>query len=388
MQNATRQSFLSNTDSSGNLNRAGVLSDLGKINPQAAMELNNQFVAQDKAKADAQKAQSEAAQTALNNVLPRMDYMAGLPEADRASAYPGIRSQLESEGVDISRMPNQYDPNWFRSAYGQLSTAKPKLEQMSKMADIQKTQTDTQKAQAETGKIPSEIAKNKAEIGLMGPKLNSELYGSRSPNAELTSQYDKQVAPIRASQLAMQQMYDNYNHPSPQGDASLILNAFKIKFPTAPDVNSLEELSKSQSATDQWKQWAAHATAGGLDQGTRDNLMRDAASTFRANVDSLQGIKQRYLARAKQQNVNDPTLTAEPAIDKTYKDVMDLQKNIGPYVPPAERGGLMSSVTGFASKLLGSGGSQKPSIKPGSVEDGFVYLGGDPGNPKSWKRAK
>lgn len=336
-QQAMRQAYVNNTDDSGNINHQGVLSDLGKMGyGQMAGEVGQQFNAQDKSGADAKLAQMQAAHQTLSVTTPALQHLLSLPDDQAQKAFPNVIKQLGDQGVPLNNVPPEWDRGWATQAYSIGSKMKEGIENQQGQAGVQKTYAD---------------------IGMVPLQKNAEAFGSRSPNAELTSQYDKQAAPIRASQLAMQQMYDNYNHPSPQGDASLILNAFKIKFPTAPDVNSLEELSKSQSAPDQWKQWAAHATAGGLDQGTRDNLMRDASSTFRANVDSLKGIQQRYQARAKQQNVNDPTLTAEPAIDKTSALVTDLANNIGPYVPPTERGGISGAISKFASNLMGGGGS-------------------------------
>ena len=357
-QQAMRDAYASNMAPNGQLDQQGYMSALGKINPQMAMDSQEKFNKMNKDAAEAQSAKIEAAAKATDALLPAMNYLSGLSEDDRAKAYPLIMAQVAQSGAlppqSIQNMPKDadgnftYSPDFFKQSYGVLKNTAANLNSMKAQAEITKTYSD---------------------IGQAPAKLNSELYGSRSPNAELTSQYDKQAAPVRSSQMAMNQMIDNYKNPSPQGDASLVLNAFKIKFPNAPDVNSLEELTHSQSASDTFKNAAAKALAGGLDQGTRDNLMRDGVSTFRANVQSLNGIKQRYNSRAQAQNVNDPTMTAEPAIDKTYSDALDLQKKIGPYVPPSDRGGFMGTLNKLASSVVGVGGNQQAKAS----EDAKTY---------------
>lgn len=196
-----------------------------------------------------------------------------------------------------------------------------------------------------TGNAALERQKTEAQIA-------GEVSGSRSPNATIAGQYDDRpaVKSARGSQIAMNQMIDNYRNPSPQGDASLVLNAFKIKFPNqATDVNSIEELQKSQAVPDQWKQHMSQALSGALDQPTRDNLMRDGISTYRANVDSLRGEQQKFGKRAQANGVGDRSFLEEPAVDKTFNDAMGLQKKLGPYVPPAQRpnAGLLERASGW-----------------------------------------
>lgn len=339
IQQATRQAYARNLGPDGKVNEDGYLSDLGRIDPNARYAAQEQIGKANQSYAAADSAKTDAAQKILSITHPVLQQLASMPEDQRAQEFPLYMQRLAQQGVPMHNVPMAngqpvYDPSWFKQTYNSSSQMKDYL--------------DNQKTIAETGKANSET--------MMAPvKLNSDLYGSRSPNAELTSQYDKQAAPIRSSQIAMNQMIDNYKNPNPQGDKSLVLNAFRIKFPNAPDVNSLEELAKAQSVPDTWRQMAASALQGGLDQPTRDNLMRDGVSTFRANVDSLKGIQERYTARAKQQNVNDPTLTAEPAIDKTYANALQIQNKIGPYVPPADRGGFMAGVSKLASRVMGAG---------------------------------
>jgi hypothetical protein len=107
------------------------------------------------------------------------------------------------------------------------------------------------------------------------------------------------------------------------------------------------------------KNWVSEKLAGVKDQNTRDDLMRDAFGTFEGNVEGLRGIQSKYLQKAKNQGVpgaND--IIAEPAIENTLSQVQALKKQIGPYVPPTERPGIMGSLTGLASKLMGTGGVQ------------------------------
>lgn len=207
--------------------------------------------------------------------------------------------------------------------------------------------------------------------------------GSRSPVNTLGEQYDNHptVKLANGSQVAMQQMLDSYRHPSPQGDASLFLNAFKIKFPNVPDVNSLEELKSSQAAPDQWRQKATQVLSGGLDQATRDNLMRDGVSTFRGNVQSVRGIQKKFQSMAKSRKINDTSFTAEPAIDQTFKDAQALNDQIGDYVPPSGRGGIEGKVMG----LLGGRNGKTiatPQISPTDRKALMDHLVQSPNDPR------
>lgn len=329
-QAAVRTAYAKNTDpDSGQLDRGGFLSDLGKTAPMVASDYQNKFVEQDKQAAEAKTAQMQATHGVLSISVPAFKYLLDQPDDKAAKAYPGIISQLAAQGVPTANSPAEWNRDKIQQFYDSTSKTKENLDNQM-------------------------IASNIATAPIT---RNADMYGSRSPNAELTSQYDKQAQPVRNSQIAMQQMLDNYHNPSPQGIASLKLNAFKIKFPTAPDVNSLDELDKAQGTTDQMRAWVNHH-AGTPDQTTIDNMMRDGISTFRANTESLRGIGKRYQARQQIQNVNDPSLTYEPAVDKTYADSMDLQKKLGPYVPPAQRPGIMGALNNVASKVLGLGGNQ------------------------------
>jgi hypothetical protein len=360
-QRAVRDAISQNVNQDGSLNQPGALSYLAKSAPHLIPQQTEQFAKVNKDTSEAGLKQNELAQASASQVGAIVDHLKGLPFDQAQKLYPAVRQLgISAKAFGASDAPEQLTPEWLDAVHARMQGSKPYLE--------------NQKTISETAMAPA--------------KLNAELFGSRSPNAELSSQYNKDIAPIRGSQGAMNQMLDNYKHPSPQGDASLVLNAFKIKFPNAPDVNSLKELSESQAASDHWKNMATKALSGGFDQPTRDNLMRDAASTYRANVDTYKGIQERYNARARQQNVNDPTLTYEPAIQKTFDEAMKLQDQIGPYVPPSQRGGIMGKVMGSAQSMLGLGGGTQsavaapPPISPEKRKAALDWINKNPNDPR------
>ena len=305
--------------------------------------MQNSLAESQKMQADAKSAQLKAANDTLEVALPKMHYLAGMSPDDRAKAFNSVMQDMKADGVPMQNVPQTsdgqfvHDEDWFQRRFGEMKQTKPFLEKQLQQ---------------------SEIAKNITEAN-MAPAGSLARYTARDRQMpSFPIEYGKEVAPIKASSQAGRQMIDNYKHPSPQGDASLILNAFKIKFPTAPDVNSLEELSKSQATPDQWKQLAAHAISGGLDQGTRDNLMRDAASTYRANYGSYKDIAEKYQGMAQERGIPLGGMTKEPSLDRTAAAFGDIEKQIGPYVPPSQRGGASGFIAKVASKIAGTGGDQ------------------------------
>lgn len=332
-QSDIQDAMYRNTDpQTGQLDQSGVISQLGKTNPLASQQMGESFAAHNKAQAEAKGAQVDAAQKNLSFVGPALEYFHNtVPQDQKADVWPQMVQQLKGQGVDTANLEHPYDPQLEKNYLSVWANNKSHWENLVAQASIPKAQAEIKNAE----------------------------FGGRSPVTTLTDQYANEPAVkiARQSQVAMNQMHDNYKNPTPQGDASLILNAFKIKFPNAPDVNSLEELSKSQAAPDQFKQWASKAIAGGLDQPTRDNLMRDGISTFRANIDAIPDTQKKYKDYAAKNGITAPNLD-EPAISKTWNKVSDLQNNIGPYVPPAQRGGISGAIAGALSKITGTGGSR------------------------------
>jgi hypothetical protein len=143
-QMAARQAMQANTDpQTGQLNRGGFLTDIGKIAPEMQMKFQSDFAAQDKAKAEAQTAQMQAQHGILSVTIPALKYLHDLPDDQAAAAYPGVVSQLAAQGVPMNNIPAQWD--------------RAKIEPLYKQGMAMKEQMDTALTGAQTAETYSKI---------------------------------------------------------------------------------------------------------------------------------------------------------------------------------------------------------------------------------------
>lgn len=153
-QAAIQSAYMRNTDpTTGKLDQDGVLSELGKTNPMAAQQVSGQFAQANEAKAKAQSAQVDAAQKTLSYTVPAMHYLAGMPEDQRAAAYPEVIKQIKAAGAPIPNMPDQYDPGHFSQVYSMTDAIGTR---MKDYLENQKTQAGTEKDLADAAKTRSE----------------------------------------------------------------------------------------------------------------------------------------------------------------------------------------------------------------------------------------
>lgn len=300
-----------------------------------------------------------------------------------AQANPGVQQQPQQ---GPNGLPPSVQPQWMKQA-----------QNAAKMAQLKEAQDMALKLKSQGGSADV-VDDGKGGFTLSnvnqgpqaGAELNNALNGQRSASMAVKNQYneDPAVKTVRGSQTNMAQMIDAYKNPSPYADASLVLNAYKIKFPNqSPDVNSIDELQKAQSVPDQWKNEITKALNGGFDQATRDNILRDGISTYRANVGSLAGAQQKAQAFAGQAGANGALITSEPSVMKTYQDAQNLQQQIGPYIPPTQQPGLMNSIKNTALNFLGGNTTGSSSASPGHPQD-FQAVSWAKDHPKDPRAAK
>jgi hypothetical protein len=167
---AIRSALSSNIGADGKLNQQGVLSTLGKLDPQAQFDSADKFSKQNKDSADAQSAQLDVVKKVVGQTLPTMQALAALPEDQRSQAYPSAMKQLEVQGVPMNNVPKDqngnyvYDPQHFAGSYATLQKTDDYFNQQNKIAGTNKDNAETRKINAETGKIQSETQKRMPDV--------------------------------------------------------------------------------------------------------------------------------------------------------------------------------------------------------------------------------
>lgn len=119
---AIKQVYASNMGQDGQLDRQGALSQLYKIDPQAAMAQEQQFGQMDKAK------RVDAADN-LEQQFKEMKMLAGFAgSATDQQSYDGVKAQAGQIGFDVSGMPQQFDPNLMKQYQLQALTTAERLD--------------------------------------------------------------------------------------------------------------------------------------------------------------------------------------------------------------------------------------------------------------------
>lgn len=218
--------------------------------------------------------------------------------------------------------------------------------------------------------------------------IASEISGSRGPKNTIAGDFQSAAKPFEESQKYTEQALANWNHRSPAGDAATALTAFRIKFPNAPDVNSLEELKNSPALPDQWRNEFAKAGTGLFSDDFMKQLMQDIIVTNDANYKTFKGVQKDYVGRAKGSEVSDTSFLNKNAIEDTHTSSDALLGKLGEYKSPNQRPnpGLLDRATGFLTHpidsvkgMLGSGSS--PQMPQKVTQGGHTYVL----NPKTGK---
>jgi hypothetical protein len=156
------------------------------------------------------------------------------------------------------------------------------------------------------------------------------------------------------------------------------LTAFRIKFPNAPDVNSLEELKKSPALPDQWKNEINKAGTGLFSDEFMKQLMQDIVVTNDANYKTFKGVQNDYAGRAKGSDVSDTSFLKKTAIEQTHKDSDSLLGKLGEYQVPSQRsnGGMMGFLSHPMDSVKGLLGNGTPAAATPQkvIQNGHTYL--------------
>lgn len=340
---AVRDAFAKNVGPDGSINRPGVFSDLAKTAPLQAMQYKSQFAEMDQKQADAQ-------QKVMADKINQMGFASQLAmSAKDQPSYDGVIQTMQSMGLDTSHMPAQYDPQLMRSYAVASLQQKERLEAMAKSSEM-------------------DIAKTKAPL----------------ENAKIQAETDKLRSEKNGRPLAAEQTDKLAGH-----DASLKMIG-DLRSAIAANKNDFGPVAGRLASANPYDQRGQAVSA----------LFKKAAQTIGKSLEGGKLTDQDYVKYQKML----PSQTDTPAVANAKLDQLERmvasQQNSD--LSSYSRAGL--NVQNFSettppdiavthpkkgkANLIQSANAAPPPVKPGAEVDGYVFMGGDPSDQKSWKRAR
>lgn len=362
------------TGADGRLNKQGFLSDIAKLNPEMAMQYQDQF-----RKRDAEEA--EARRLGVNRVGNALESLAGMSEQDRAANYGQVRNDLVKSGqISPEDAPEQYDPGLFQQTLSGWRNSDEYLGREKKQAEIAKLHADA-KTDPEMRRLANE--KLRAEVD----KLRAE---SARGNNRLTE----------GQKVVDREFAKDYNDWTSGGAK-----------------NARSEISKLRNVVNRLED--GELSTGGLTGMLPDRITSDSVLSARADVQSTVMNSLRALLGAQftekegerviknTWNEADSTQNNIKRLSRLVQDLEDKADDKDLKTQHYERSGTLadfsvrprdrnsdSAVARRGERSAGgslgiSSANAAPSPpRHGTEVDGYVFMGGDPSDQKNWKRAR
>jgi hypothetical protein len=159
-QRAMRDAFAKNVaqgpDGQLAINRPGLLADMGKVSPEHAMQLQNQFIANDKAQLEFKREQTAQHMENLGKVI---QLTKGVKDQ---AGWDAALTQGQKMGLDVSDEPKQFDPGYLAAHQQQALSFEQSLAEQHKTIS---EQIERQKAGIEATKARDEHFKTYGNPG-------------------------------------------------------------------------------------------------------------------------------------------------------------------------------------------------------------------------------
>lgn len=330
---AANQTAIAPPDTQGIMTRSANLGSIGLQQQKAQQDLQ----------AGAMQAHLQKAQMFGET----MKSVASLPADQQPQAYAQARNQLLQNGViKPEDAPEQHDPMFLGSTVQRYNQTAPAIENRLKTSHA--------------SLMDAEAMKNRAE--------GMALMGKDNGKALAAEQADKMAGHESAMGLI--------------GDLRQAMNANKESMgPVMGRLASMNPYDTRGQALQGLVKKAAQAIGKSLEGGKLTDAdyakytkmlpnQSDTLNVANAKIDQLERL------------VNTQKNAEITAYQKSGYDTSKFQpaalRELDITQPPPGRGGSM----------IASAQAASPPVKPGASEGGYVFMGGDPANPKSWKKAK
>lgn len=155
IKDAYKSNMQTASDGTMSLNRPKFLSDIAKVNPEAAMNYQKEFAAQDKLTAEQQALRLQQQSQKFGLIANMAGAAVDQPSYDRV--------RMEAEQIGLTKpgeLPVQYDQNLIKYYQARALTQKERIDQQMKDRDFLLKEKETN---AQVGKLNAEAAKTRRE---------------------------------------------------------------------------------------------------------------------------------------------------------------------------------------------------------------------------------
>lgn len=287
-----------------------------------------------------------------------LESMANVSPQERSIIYPKMREQLLSEGVitpDIA--PPEYDDTFFNGHLNRYRQTKEHLE-----SGLLKAQTA--KLNAEAGKA-SMLAKG----GKTDPETGLPITAKMLPADKVLAVSEGQRIPTMLEDIRGT-IEANRNSFGPVSGRLSSLNPYNEKAQTID--------AQMRAASQSFGRFMEGGVLRKEDEDKYRKMFPNLSDTPEVAANKL-AIVDRLLRQTQGANVK--ALSAS-GYDTSAFNGASSAPELPNVLSQGSQGGLISQAHASADKPTA------PKPKPGMEQDGYVFMGGDPSNPKSWKKAR
>ena len=295
-----------------------------------------------------------------------LEGLAGLPEQERAAAWEPMRQELLKSGVMAEQdIPGQYDPNYFAGSFRKWSQSKEGIENRLKVA---------------------QIGKAEAEARAAGPMAQLEVDYKKSQIAKNNADAKKEGGPKQLPADKVLIVSEGQRLPTMLEDIKATIGSNKDAFgPISGRLSSMNPYNERSSTMDAQLRAASQSFGRFMEGGV---LRKEDEDKYRKMFPTLSDTPE---VAANKLTIVDRLLKQKQAADvealgaSGYDTAAFGKTGRAPDAPSV----LSKAQPKVSNDLIPSAtAADKPPIKQGAIEDGFVFMGGDPGDSKNWKRAK